>query len=394
MEITQAPPREELVRRASGLIPLLREKAAWMEENRRLHEDVLDALTDAGILRMRTPLRYGGYESDTGTVVDVVAELGRGDGSVAWTVGVWMIATWEMGLFPDEAQDEIFANPDARICGILSPTAVAVPTDGGYIINGTWKFNTGVKHSTWNNNAALVQTDDGGFEVVTAVIPVADLEIIDDWHTSGLRASGSITTIAKDLFLPKERVLFMRPMMEGAPHQSKLNANAPIFKAPLLPTACAVIAAPAFGLAMGAKDAFLERLPGRKITYTSYENQAEAPVTHLEIAEAITRIDEAGFHAHRAADMVDTKGPAGEPWSFEERARVRLDLGAASQRAKEAVDILVGASGGSSIYSDVPIQRIQRDLQALNLHAILHPSTNLELYGRIICGLEPNTAYI
>lgn len=85
MEITQAPPREELVRRASGLIPLLREKAAWMEENRRLHDDVLDALTDAGILRMRTPLRYGGYESDTGTVVDVVAELGAAmDRSPGW----------------------------------------------------------------------------------------------------------------------------------------------------------------------------------------------------------------------------------------------------------------------------------------------------------------------
>jgi alkylation response protein AidB-like acyl-CoA dehydrogenase len=394
VEITQAPPKDELVRRASELVPLLREKAAWMEENRRIHEDVLDGLTDAGILRMRVPVRYGGYESDTGTVVDVVAELGRGDGSVAWTVGVWMIASWEMGLFPDEAQDEIFSNPDARICGILSPTAVAVPTDGGYIINGKWSFNSGVKHSTWNNNAALVQTDDGGFAPITAVIPVADLEIIDDWHTSGLRGSGSITTIAKDLFLPKRRVLHMGPMMAGGQHQSKLNANSPIFKAPLLPTACAVISAPALGLAMAAKDAFLERLPGRKITYTSYENQAEAPITHLEIAEAITKIDEAGFHAHHAAHMVDTKGPAGEPWTVEERARVRLDLGAASQRAKEAVDILVGASGGSSIYQDVPIQRIQRDVQALNLHAILHPTTNLELYGRVVCGLEPNTPYI
>ena len=394
MEITQAPPREELVRRASGLIPLLREKATWMDENSRIHDDVLDALTDAGILKMRVPVRYGGYESDTRTVVDVLTEIGRGDGSVAWVVGVWMTASWEMGLFPDEAQDEIFANPDARICGILGPTAVAVPVDGGYIINGKWPFTSGVKHSTWSNNAALVQTDDGGFEVVTAVIPVKDLEFIEDWHVSGLRASGSVTTIAKDLFLPKERVLFMGPMMAGAPHQSKLNANAPIFKAPLLPTACAHVTAPAFGLAMGAKDAFLERLPGRKITYTSYENQAAAPVTHLEVAEAIMKIDEAGFHAHRAADMVDTKGPVGEPWTVEERARMRLDLGATCKLAKEAINILMDASGGTSVYSDVPIQRIQRDVQAINLAAIMHPSTTMELYGRIVCGLEPNTTYI
>jgi alkylation response protein AidB-like acyl-CoA dehydrogenase len=393
MEITQAPPKEELVRRASELVPLLREKALWMDENRRIHDDVIDAITDAGILKMRVPLRYGGYESDMGTVVDVLAELGRGDGSTAWTVAVWSISTWMLGLFPDVVQDEVFATPHVRISGILSPGAMAMPTDGGFIINGKWSFNTGAQQSTWNTNAAVTPTEDGGFAPVMAAIPIADLEIIDDWHTSGLRGSGSITTIAKDVFVPTQRVLQMGPVLQGQ-HQSKLNANAPIFNSPFMPTACATVSAPALGLAMAAKDAFLDRLPGRKITYTSYDNQAEAPITHLEVAEAITKIDEVGFHARRAANMIDTKGQAGEPWTLEERARVRLDLGAACQRAKEAVDILDGASGGSSVYRDVPIQRILRDVQVLNLHAILHPNTNLELYGRIVCGLDSNTPYV
>lgn len=393
MEITQAPPKDELVRRACGLVPLLREKARWMEQNRRIHDDVIDAITDAGILKMRVPVRYGGYESDMGTVVDVLAELGRGDGSAAWTVAVWAISTWMTGLFPDEVQDEMFASPDVRISGILSPGAMAVPADGGFIINGKWSFNTGAQQSTWNTNAAVTPTGDGGFAPVMVAIPIADLEVIDDWHTSGLRGSGSITTIAKDVFVPAARVLQMGPVLQGQ-HQSTINANATIFKAPFMPTACATVSAPAVGLAMAAKDAFLERLPGRKITYTSYENQAEAPITHLEIAEAVTNIDEVGFHAHRAANMIDAKSQAGEPWTLEERARVRLDLGAACQRAKEAVDILNDASGGSSIHTDVAIQRIQRDVHALNLHAILHPKTNLELYGRIVCGLDSNTPYI
>ncbi|MPZ16097.1 MAG: acyl-CoA dehydrogenase [Chloroflexi bacterium] len=393
MEITQAPPKDELVRRASELVPLLREKALWMDESRRIHDDVIDALTDAGILKMRVPVRYGGYESDMGTVVDVLAELGRGDGSTAWTVAVWHISTWMMGLFPDEVQDEVFSTPDVRISGILSPGAMAVPADGGYIVNGKWSFNSGADQSTWNTNAAVTPTEDGGFAPVMIAVPIADLQIIDDWHTSGMRGSGSITTIAKDVFVPKERVLQMGPVLQGQ-HKSKLNANATIYQAPFMPTACSTVSAPALGLALAAKDAFLERLPGRKITYTSYENQAEAPITHLEVAEAITKIDEVGFHAHRAANMIDTKGQAGESWTLEERARVRLDLGAACQRAKEAIDILNGASGGSSIYRDVPIQRILRDVQVLNLHAILHPNTNLELYGRIVCGLDSNTAYV
>ena len=106
------------------------------------------------------------------------------------------------------------------------------------------------------------------------------------------------------------------------------------------------------------------------------------------------KIDEAEFHAYRAADLVDAKAASREAWTLEERARVRMDAGMTVRLAKEAIDILHTGSGGSSIYSTVPIQRIARDIQAAYLHGMLHPNTNLELYGRIRSGLEPNTPYI
>jgi alkylation response protein AidB-like acyl-CoA dehydrogenase len=92
--------------------------------------------------------------------------------------------------------------------------------------------------------------------------------------------------------------------------------------------------------------------------------------------------------------MVDTKCAQGAAWSLAERIRARADLGAVCRRAKESVDILAGASGGSSIYRDVPIQQIARDVQAINLHALMNPDTNAELYGRDLCGLPPNTQYL
>jgi 3-hydroxy-9,10-secoandrosta-1,3,5(10)-triene-9,17-dione monooxygenase len=394
MSVSQAPPKAELVERAAQLVPLIKDKAVWMDENRRMHDEVIAAITDAGLLRMRVPVRYGGYESDMTTVAEVLAELGRGDGATSWTAAMWAISTWMVGMFPDEVQDEVFSSPDVRISGSLSPGGMAAPVDGGYVLNGKWSFNTGVQQSTWNTNAAVTPTPDGGFEPVMTLIPIKDLQIIDDWNTSGLRGSGSVTTIAQDLFLPAERVLPIGPVLAAGQHRSKLNADAAVFRALFMPTASTTVAAVALGLAKAARDAFFERLPGRKITYTSYENQSEAPVTHIEVAEAITRIDETGFHVLRAAEMIDTKAAAGEPWTLEERARARLDLGSASLRAKEAVDILNSASGGSSVYRDVPIQRIQRDVETLNLHAIMHPVTNYELYGRIVCGLDSNTPYI
>jgi 3-hydroxy-9,10-secoandrosta-1,3,5(10)-triene-9,17-dione monooxygenase len=393
MENTEVPSRDELVARAAELVPLLKKNALRAEEDRRLPEETIEALTDAGLLKLRVPKRYGGYESDMNTVVAVLSELARGDGSHAWVTAVWSISTWMAGLFPDEVQDEIFSTPDVRISGILSPTAVGAPAEGGVVLNGKWAFNSGAQHSSWNTNAAVVAHPDGSFEPVMVAIPMSELMIVDDWYTAGLCGSGSVTTIAQDLFVPQERVLSMGPVL-GGQIASKLNANSPIFRAPFMPTACTTVSAAALGLAKAAKDAFFERLPGRKISYTSYESQQEAPITHLQVAEATTKVDEAEFHALSAATMLDTKAPAGEPWTLEERARVRLHMGSVALRAKEAVDILNTASGGSSIYQSVPIQRIERDIQTINLHAIMHPNTNLELYGRVVCGLEPNTVYI
>lgn len=392
MVVSQVPSRTELAGRAAGLVPLLQKNALWTEENRRLPEESIDAITEAGLLRMRIPTRYGGYESDMRTVVDVLSELARGDGSTSWTVAVWAISSWMVGLFPDQVQDEVFADPNVRIAGIISPTAMATPAKGGITLNGKWSFNTGSQQSQWNTNAAVRPTDNG-FEPIMTVIPLSDLEIIDDWYTAGLRGTGSVTTVARDLFIPDERVLPMGPALQGI-HRSTANAGAPIYQAPFMPTACTTVSATALGLAKAAMDAFFERLPGRKITYTEYENQSQAPLTHLQVGQATVKIDEAGFHAYRAASMVDDERSGDNPWTMEERAQARLHMGAVCQRAKEAVDILNTASGGSSIYSSVPMQRIERDVQTLNLHAIMHPDTNLELYGRILCGLPPNTDYI
>src|SRR5260370_23411423 len=105
MSVTKAPPKAELVRRASSLIPLFREKALWMDENRCIHQDAIDALTDAGFLKMRVPVRYGGFDSDMRTIADVISENGRGDGSVSWTLAMWALSTWMVWVFPDRVQD-------------------------------------------------------------------------------------------------------------------------------------------------------------------------------------------------------------------------------------------------------------------------------------------------
>ncbi|GAB2959600.1 acyl-CoA dehydrogenase family protein [Saccharothrix stipae] len=344
--------QHELVRRAAEIVPVLRAHAAWGDEHRRLHEGALEAMAHAGVLRLRVPAEHGGHEADLATVVEVIAELARGDGSAAWTAAVWATSTWVVGQFPDGVRQDVFAKPDVRVTGILSPTATAEPVGGGVLVNGRWAFTTGASQSHWTTNAAILAPDR---VPVALAIPSVDLEVVDDWHTTGLRATGSVTTVAKDLFVPAERVLRLAPVLRAHP-----DASAPMFRAPFMPAACAAVSAPAAGLARAAVDA------------------ARGSASAAALREATVLADEAEFHARRTAAAVDLKAAGGEEWTPEDRARVRRDLGEACLRARDAVDVLGGIGPAS--------HRVQRDAHALNLHAILHPNANLERYGPVFQG--------
>jgi hypothetical protein len=136
----------------------------------------------------------------------------------------------------------------------------------------------------------------------------------------------------------------------------------------------------------------MERLPGRSITYTDYTKQSEAPVTHIQVCEAALMIDSADAHMRLGARILDH--PADGTVSFFERVKGRAHVTYSTGLSRQAVDILFLASGASSIQRQVPIQRYQRDIQALANHAIMHAPTGNEIYGRVLCGLQPHTLII
>jgi alkylation response protein AidB-like acyl-CoA dehydrogenase len=387
------PARDELVRRVAELVPVLRANSEWSEQNRALPEESLTALADAGVFKMRVPKRYGGYESDASTLLGVMSEVAQGDGSAAWCVSAWAISTWLACLFPDHVQDQVFATENVRVCGVLSPTAEAKPVEGGVVVNGAWHFISGARHSLWQVIIAMAPTPDGSsMWPVMAVVPLSDLQIVDDWNTMGLRGTGSVTTVAQDVFVPADRVLPMVAVLQEQ-FASQLNANSAVYRSPMMATGCTTFTGTAIGMAKAARSAFMDRID-RKITYTDYASQREAPLTHLEVAEASFRIEESELRAAALAAQMDDKCLKGEPWTLEEKVHARAHLGRVFQLCKESAEILSSASGGSSIYTAEPLQRIVRDLHALSMHSLMHSSTNTELYGRILCGLPPNTMYL
>jgi alkylation response protein AidB-like acyl-CoA dehydrogenase len=377
-----------LVERAAALVPTLRERGAAAEQARRLPAGTFDALSEADVFRMTAPKRFGGHEVDFVTQCEVLAEVARGCPSSSWVATIFSAMSWLAGTFPDEAQEEVFASRDPRISGVFSPTGTAMPKDGGFVVNGRWGFNTGGHGSEWTVvNAVLTGTDRPGVPMCM-LIRSRELNRLDDWHASGMAATGSSTIMAEDVFVPAARALPLPDMIE-ARFPARHNAANPYFNYPLAAVLSVNAAGTPVGIARGALDVFQERLPGRGITYTSYTNKAEAPVTHLQVGEAALTIDSADAHMRLACAALDDH--AGEPLSVRARVKARAHVSAATGLARDAVDTLFYASGASAIQSHIPIQRFQRDIQALANHAIMHPQTTVELYGRVLCGLEPNT---
>jgi alkylation response protein AidB-like acyl-CoA dehydrogenase len=393
VEAAEVAAGEGVVERAAHLVPLLRRNAAQADRDRRIAPENIGALAEAGVFRITLPRRFGGYESSVATQVDVLCELARGCGSTSWVAAVYSVGTWLVAISSDELQEEVFATTDARITVVGTPSSTARSAAGGYRVSGRWAFSTGCLDAHW----AVVGTVPEGSELpaghLLAVIPYSDLEIHDDWNVSGLRGTGSCSVSADDVLVPEHRVLPMSEASQGR-YRTVQNAERPLYRAMLGPFIAANSAGTPLGLGRGALEAFLERLPGRAITFTTYTDQSAAPITHLQVGEAAMKLDSAAYHARRCAELVDAKGLSDEPYEVEERARVRMDLAWVTELARDATRLLKDASGATSIQDAVPMQRIWRDLEALSLHGILNPKTNLELYGRVLCGLEPNTAWL
>src|SRR6185295_13227814 len=104
------PDTAELVARATDIRSILQENAEETDRLRRLAPANVQALKDTGLCRLMVPKRFGGYETDIRTYMMVMAELGRGCGSTAWTASLINICSWLAALFPEAAQREVWGS--------------------------------------------------------------------------------------------------------------------------------------------------------------------------------------------------------------------------------------------------------------------------------------------
>jgi alkylation response protein AidB-like acyl-CoA dehydrogenase len=301
-----APAPEDLVARARELAPLLKKNGPVGEANRRVEEESIQAAVKAGLFKVCTPRRYGGWEMNTRAMLDVSAAIAEADGGTAWVVNLTNICAWLAGLFPLKAQDEVFgADPDTRVSGVLAPSATAAKIAGGYRVTGKWYYNSGGWHAQWAVLGIPIVNESGEtIDQGLALIPIDDLEREDTWFVAGMKASGSICLVAKDIFIPDHRVLSVPRAIEGD-YPTETRGQESFYRSAFVPILALILVGPQLGLGRAALEFVRQKAGSRPISYTLFEKQNTSVAFQLQIAQAATLIDTAHLHAYRAADDID-----------------------------------------------------------------------------------------
>ncbi|HEX6342454.1 acyl-CoA dehydrogenase family protein [Umezawaea sp.] len=361
-----------MIESAVEVAGVAREFARETEARRALAPEVLAALGESGLLRAGVPKELGGPELPPEAILRSAEAVARGDASAGWCVSIAATSSLLAAYLPDEGAREVFGPPDVVAAGVWAPRGTAVSAAGGVVVSGRWAFCSGIPHADWLFAGCVLD----GATLKVVALPKAEIEVLDTWHTGGLRGTGSHDCVAREVFVPEHRVL---SVLDGPLHDGAL------YRFPVFGFFALSVAVAALGNARGAIDDLLE-LAVRKKSLGSSKSLAERTRTQAVVAQA-----EASLRAARLLvfDAVD------HAWREPEdrtAARVGLRLAAthATRTSAEVVAAVYDLGAGSAIYEDSPLQRRFRDAHTATAHFQVDPAS-YELPGRLLLGLPTRT---
>jgi alkylation response protein AidB-like acyl-CoA dehydrogenase len=352
------------------------------------------ALFDASLFRLLLPRFLDGGEVDPLTFVQVIEEVARHDASAAWCLcqasGCSMTAAY---LSPETAH-EIFGAPRSVLAWGPSNDARAVAVAGGYRITGTWSFASGCRHATWLGGYCPIEEPDGrtrrrpdgAADGRTMLFPAERATIVDVWHVTGLRGTGSDAFTVTDLFVPHEHTV-------SRDDPAERRHPGPLYCFPSGSLYAAGFAGVAMGIARSSLDAFLE-LARDKEPRASRRLVRDSALVQFQVAEAEAKLGAARVFLHDALGRIWADvSRAGHPLGLEQRVRIRLASTHGIHQAKEVVDTVHHAAGSSAIFTSSAFERRFRDIHTVT-QQLQGRQAHLETVGRYLLGLEPDQTFL
>jgi alkylation response protein AidB-like acyl-CoA dehydrogenase len=277
---------------AIAMAPQIRAAADEIERGRRLTKPIVDILKNAGVFGMPMPRAWDGPEVDPLTQFRVLETLAMADGSVGWCAmincdGGYITAFLDQGVARAMYQDLQFGTAAAA-----TPTGQAVRVPGGYRVSGRFPFVSGCQHSEWVWLGCVVMADgapvvdaNGVPETRQCIVNLSQCEVLDTWHATGLRGTGSNDLLVKDVFVEAARSFSFQD-------RNLIKRPGPLYAFPFMFSAKS--APVALGIARHALDALIDiatSKPARRYTVGDRLEPSKMMRDDVFIQDAIGRAD-------------------------------------------------------------------------------------------------------
>jgi len=378
-------PDEEraMLDRARALVPLLAKRAPAAAAARQLPAETIDEYHAAGILRILQPRRFGGRQGRFSLFSRIVEELTYGCASSAWVYAVLAEHQWIIAQYREEAQVDVWGDdPVAVASSSLAPRAAAKRVAEGWRLSGRYSFSSGCDYAQWAILGAFLGEMGDPRHIAYLLVPLAEVEIVDDWQTLGLLGTGSKSLVLHDVFVPEHRSVMVSDLFAGTPPGALVHPDYPVLRAPRGFLVSYSLPPVAIALGRRALDIACASLAGR--VSRGVTRVAESEVVQMVIGEAAAAIDLATAMLHSGRESSTAAVSSGRRITEAEALRARRDMVFAQHQVGWALDRLCELAGPRWVYASNELGAIRRDVMTILTHHAASRQAAMAPYGRLL----------
>jgi alkylation response protein AidB-like acyl-CoA dehydrogenase len=379
-----ALPEDELalLERARALVPRLAERAPATAA-RNIPADTIAEYHQAGILRVLQPRRFGGLQGRFSLFSRIVEELTFGCASSAWVYAVLAEHQWIIAQYPERAQIEVWGNdPLAVASSSLAPRAPATLVADGWRLSGRYPFSSGCDHAQWVILGAFLGQVGDPRHIAYLLVPLSEVEIVDDWQVLGLAGTGSKSLVLRDVFVPEHRCVMVSDLFAGTPPGAAVHPDYPVVRAPRGFLVSYSLPPVAIALARRALDIVCRDLSTR--LSRGVTKMADSEVVQMAVGEAAAAIDAATLALHHGRDASTDAVSSGRKIGEAEALRARRDMVYAQHQVGWAMERLCELSGARWVYDSDPLQEMRRDVMTILTHHAASRAAAFAPYGKML----------
>lgn len=380
----------QLTADARAMIPSLIERREETNQLGKLPDATIAEMQRAGFFRIMQPKSFGGFELEPHTFFEVQQILAEGCMSTAWVLGVVAIHNWQLGMFNEQAQKDVWEKDSSvLISSSYMPVGKVERVDGGYMLSGHWGFSSGSKHCQWAFLGGMVppSQEGEGPDYRTFLVPLGDYEIVDNWNVSGLEGTGSNDIVIKEpVFVPEHRTHRAEDGFTGNNPGCATNTNYS-FKLPFGQIFTRAVACSSIGALQGVVGSYITVNKDR-VGLNDGNKIAQDPTAQMALADAVRAISECRATLKEDLDFFVSQVAAGEALDINERIRRRFNASLISSKCADAVNQLFIACGAQGIFKNHPLNRAWLDINAGRTHVANNPYKFGRNLGATLMGQE------